>query len=145
MRLLQDKRCGICGCAYKGAFNSKRCPDCQAVYVRAYARHRQAEKYRGKKTGDNKAAHEYAERYARAMANALATTEGRCLYCGKQLGSAKHKYCSACRTNGLANVHEVTGRTNGWNRRRGQHESLKPGWRGQMVMGGGSSRRGPNA
>ena len=132
MRLPQDKRCGICGCAYKGAFNSKRCPDCQAVYVRAYARHRQAEKYRGKKTVDNKAAHEYAERYARAMANALATTEGRCLYCGKQLGSAKHKYCSACRTNG-------------WNRRRGQHESLKPGWRGQMVMGGGSSQGRPKS
>ena len=133
MRLLQDKRCGICGCAYKGAFNSKRCPDCQAVYVRAYARHRQAAKHRGEAV-DNKAANEYAERYARAMANALATTEGRCLYCGKQLGSAKHKYCSACRTNGLANVHEVTGRTNGWNRRRGQ-----------MVMGGGSSQGRPKS
>ena len=144
MKLIQDKRCDICGRAYRGAFNSKRCPDCQAVYTRAYARHRQAAKHRGEAV-DNKAANEYADRIARETANACATTEGRCLYCGKKLKGDKSAYCVSCRTNGLANVHEVTGRTNGWERRRGNPAEIKPGWRGQMVMGGGSSRRGPNA
>ena len=143
MKLIQDKRCDICGRAYRGAFNSKRCPDCQAVYTRAYCRFRNAAKARGEAV-DNIAAQKYADKAARE--EVMPATEGRrCLYCGKKLKGDKSAYCVSCLTNGLANVHEVTGRTNGWERRRGNPAEIKPGWRGQMVMGGGSSRRGPNA
>lgn len=143
MGLIKVKRCDICGRAYKGAFNSKRCPDCQAVYTRAYSRFRNAAKARGE-TVDNIAAQKYADEAARE--EVMPDTGGRrCLYCGKKLKGDKSAYCVSCRTNGLANIHEVTGRTNGWERRRSRQVEIKPGWRGQMVMGGGSSKRGPNA
>ena len=144
MNLLRDKRCAVCGRVYRGAYNSTRCPDCQKVYLRAYAWHRQNSKRKGEAI-DNKAAHEHADRIAREAARIDATTEGRCLYCGKKLGNTKRKYCPPCVKNGLANVHEVTGRTNGWNKRRGKNEELKPGWRGQMVMGCGSSNVRPKS
>ena len=42
----------------------------------------------------------------------------RCLYCGRTFVSGTGRYCASCVRDGLHFVHEVTGRTNGWDKRR---------------------------
>lgn len=42
----------------------------------------------------------------------------RCLYCGRTFVSGTGLYCASCVRDGLHFVHEVTGRTNGWDKRR---------------------------
>ena len=42
----------------------------------------------------------------------------QCLYCGRTFVSSKGEYCASCVRDGLHYVHQVTGRTNGWDKRR---------------------------
>lgn len=42
---------------------------------------------------------------------------GRCRYCGREVDSAFLDYCKSCVYEGFANVHKITGRTNGWDKK----------------------------
>lgn len=61
----------------------------------------------------------------------------RCRFCGKNTVHPSG-FCRECRREGLDNVYQVTGRTNGWDRNAGGRVAVKDEWRGMTVMGGSS-------
>jgi len=62
-----------------------------------------------------------------------------CPFCGKP---TRRQYCYECTREGYDNIHRTTGRTNGWNTRRGDAPKVKVagGWRGQPCAGGATPR-----
>lgn len=42
---------------------------------------------------------------------------GQCKFCGRTTKSAAYEYCMSCIRDGFANVHKLTGRTNGWDKK----------------------------
>ena len=64
---------------------------------------------------------------------------GRCRYCGRPTSHA-HGYCGYCVQASFREIHMVTGRTTGWDRKAcAGPDRTVGGWRGQKMAGGFSS------
>ena len=135
-------KCDICGRVLerwngRGA-KRKRCPACAKVLNGMVSRIASRERYHGiPNTSERKAARfEEAKALARAkVAEAQKERGGRCLYCGR---FTKAEYCGECVRNGYDQLHQFTGRSNGWDRpSKSGDVSAEDGWRGRPVAGGG--------
>lgn len=63
---------------------------------------------------------------------------GFCPYCGRAVSNGT--YCRNCVEEGFDDLHAVTGRTNGWDRKHYGPSRAKDGWRGQRCIGFGSAK-----
>lgn len=129
--------CEKCGESFVAYHKRSLCPECYAKarkeYLRDYAR-RRAGKAAAKDGGKPSAAAQEAE----ATAAPSAKTAGeptRCLFCGAVLLKGG-QFCKTCLREGFNNVYEVTGRSNGWDRKPSAKVKIVSGWRGQGVIGG---------
>ena len=59
----------------------------------------------------------------------------RCLFCGKERAVDARGYCRDCVRERLDAVHEMTGRTNGWDRTARRAAVAADEWRGRPVAG----------
>lgn len=135
-------KCDICGgelepWSGRGA-KRKRCPACAKVLTGMVSRLATRERYQGiPNTSERKAARfEEAKALARAkIAAAREDPRNRCPYCGRL---TKAEYCGECVRNGYDQLHQFTGRSNGWDRQtKAADVSAADGWRGRPVAGGG--------
>lgn len=62
---------------------------------------------------------------------------GICRFCGRPT-KKNAEFCHYCMSEGYHNVYLVTGKTNGWDRKRRTHVRIEDGWRGNKVCGGRS-------
>ena len=130
------RTCEICGETFKGIAQRHQCDRCKRVYLTFYQRQSAALRRAGGARIGLENACTYATRMARAKVRGeevakrieheiRAAPGARCKYCGAKLSGPRvhyfapsDGYCSRCRYFGLDNVHRVTGRTNGWDRRK---------------------------
>lgn len=131
-------RCRWCGAAVERAKTGRTpldCPACARVRKAAYQRlrHRLGGAVpRALLAGEIEAARadEAAARGFRPSGR-----RARCLFCGNERDVDARGYCRACVREGFDHVHEVTGRTNGWDRPQRRAAVAAGGWRGRPVSG----------
>lgn len=151
-------KCVDCGSEFETFGPGLRCPGCAKAHRKAYhKRYVRPEHRRSRQEEARKEALE-TERLIEAQKEAVkkiietekhrpaAETEvqpGRCPFCGRAVkGNAR--FCASCVRDGFSTVYELTGRTNGWDRRKRVVARLEDGtveqWRGRKVAGNGALR-----
>ena len=127
--------CQTCGTEFTASGpNAKRCPTCAPVYEKV----REFCKYRNQRLGVPHPAIAATEETVAAMREAVAkghpadyamtivrsrpasapasgSASRPCPYCGRPVFGIE-EYCRKCVSEGLDNLHRVTGRSNGWDR-----------------------------
>lgn len=77
----------------------------------------------------------HMERYVRERLKAEKDARKRCLFCGR-VKNVVDGFCLKCRNDGLDNVYNATGRSNGWEARTMKTDvRVVGGWRGRPVAG----------
>lgn len=124
---IYENVCVCCGANFRTRVKRNHCPICKAaidklgawlaenkemppddeLQIMFQAYRKSALTVADKKDGATK-----TPRYDPTVKNLAA----RCLFCGRPLGTAFDEYCASCRREGFANVHKITGRTNGWDK-----------------------------
>ncbi len=129
-----------CACGEKfetWSGNAKRCPDCRRLYRmlnarvggcspdtkavvdEEYARYIDYIKAGGERDPEKFFEREFASPPPKVGNRGANLKSHRCPYCGR---NTRGKYCMACTASGMHWVHQVTGRTNGWNIKKGKSE-----------------------
>lgn len=126
-----SKNCDVCGAFFDPTNNAQRhCPECaikiKVVRARLYGR---GIRIKGaalmKMIFDEirSGIHDFDEIV-------------RCKFCGGTNDVRQSGFCRTCLANGFDHVYEMTGKSNGWDRKRYQSSQIQDGWRGQKCAGG---------
>ena len=138
----EARRCRWCGAELERDGSGRPnldCTECAAIRNAVY--HRLRRKHGRDVTHAMLAAEMKAVRLAAPLADREKTTflqsgrNARCLFCGKERDVDARGYCRDCVRERLDVVHEMTGRTNGWDRTARRAAVAADEWRGRPVAG----------
>lgn len=130
-----------CACGDEFVSSSPRafmCPVCRKVKFKIYNKHFQ--KTRNKVISKVLAEREFEKYLKKPKTDLTATPKPlhHCPYCGRM---TTNEFCRQCQYDGFDAVYDLTGRSNGWNRKKPEFFKVESGWRGQMVAGGSAAER----